>query len=80
MAITESRKQSDLEKRLQILRQQVYGKRSNQSLASLPVRGYQSKGLDSDITYLRYDLVKILILSTLAIGIQLILFIFFERR
>jgi len=81
MAITESKKQSDIEKRLQLLRQQVYGKESeklrmtqlkpaNQKAGESAVESFRS-----DTAYLHQDLFKILILSSLAIGIQLILFI-----
>jgi len=81
MAITESKKQSDLEKRLKILRQQVYGKENKQSSPS-GTHSYQlsdkkqKKSDDSSITYLHHDLFKILTLSSIAIGMQLILFIF----
>lgn len=89
MAITESKKQSDLEKRLRLLRQQVYGKSSdepksspnekvstyqmnNNQLSSIPSNHTES--FKSDITYLHQDLFKVLTLSSVAIGIQLILF------
>lgn len=76
MAITESRKKSDLEKRLKILRQQISGKEK--------VSGIQyhvsSEKINTDITYLSNDLTKILILSSLAIGMQLILFFLLKNH
>ena len=33
----------------------------------------------TDITYLKHDLTKIVLLSTLAIGVQILIKIFFER-
>lgn len=85
MAITESKKQSDLEKRLKLLRQQVYGREDRQSSA-ISFQTKQKKSNDrrlttdsysvsSDITYLYQDLSKIGILTSLAIGIQIALFI-----
>ncbi len=93
MPILQSKKQSDLEKRLRLLRQQVYGKidkkkvemrnenQDNQTISpQYPTSHFShlisnSKTLQSDITYLRQDLLKILILSSSALGIQIILFI-----
>ncbi len=82
MAITESKKQSDLEKRLKILRQQVYGKREFRVESSeLRIKNKVTMNSElkttnySDLTYLRYDLGKILVFSTFALGVQLILFI-----
>ena len=82
MAIHESKKQSDLEKRLRLLHQQVYGKQAFRVQSSeFRVKekistNYQlpTTNLSTDITYLHQDLVKILTLSGLAIGIQVILF------
>lgn len=69
MALLQSKKHSDLEKRLKLLRQQVYGK----------VEGANQTQVDysasADINYLSSDLFKILTLSSLAIGIQVILFL-----
>jgi len=61
---------TDLEKRLRLLRQQVYGK-------EIVSRGETAKSTSdhTDIIYLYQDLTKIGLLATLAIGIQIILFI-----
>lgn len=86
MAIQQTKRQSDLEKRLQLLRKQVYGKDeskkstvyrlpSTEITEVFPSGGpRKSEVLISDVIYLRQDLLKILIFSSLAIGIQLILF------
>ncbi len=79
MPITESRKQSDLEKRLKILRQQVYGRNTQKSdkLMHSPTGKIQ---VSSDLNYLYHDLIKILTLSSIAIGIQFILFILLKNH
>lgn len=69
----------DIEKRLKLLRQQVYGKkefRVQNSDFSEKDRNkkYETKTVNlSDITYLRQDLVRIIIFATLAFALQLIL-------
>ena len=76
MAIQRSHKQSDIEKRLQLLRQQIYGK-ENISGVRYQVSGEKETSAGTphaDITYLHQDLFKIFTLSSLAIGLQLILF------
>jgi len=78
MSIQESRKQSDLEKRLKLIRQQVYGKENKQFLAfnyQSPDKPNHSDSFRTDITYLNQDLLKIFIFSALALGIQITLFI-----
>ncbi len=82
MSIQQSQKKSDLEKRLKILRQQVYGKR--QDLTSLPA-SFSTKSLGisvwnndneaSDIANLYKDLSRILILSLMALGAEITLFV-----
>ena len=73
MAITESKRQSDLEKRLKLLRQQVYGKLANQQISKSvhqPIgklktntQIYQSNTASvSDVTYLFQDLSKIFLI------------------
>ncbi|OGE64980.1 hypothetical protein A3I48_00990 [Candidatus Daviesbacteria bacterium RIFCSPLOWO2_02_FULL_36_7] len=74
MAIQQTKRQSDLEKRLQLLRKQVYG---NEKFR------VESKGTvnsSNDLTYLGQDLLKILIFSSAAIGIQLVLFILLKNN
>ncbi len=79
MAITESRKQSDLEKRLKLLRQQVYGKTDRSDYPKIEIsenhKSQHTDTLTSDVSYLYQDLFKILALSSSAIGIQLILYL-----
>lgn len=80
MAIHLDKKQSDLEKRLRLLRRQVYGKQL--SAISYQTSDENNKSGDrqlttesySDIFYLYQDLFKIIILSSIAIGTQIILF------
>ncbi len=72
MSIQQSKKQSDLEKRLKILRQQVYGKEQVSGIR-YPVSS-EKDSTTSDITYLNQDLLKILAFSSVAIGAQIILF------
>lgn len=89
MAIEATKKLSDLEKRLSLLRQQVYGK---ETVSSIKYQEVSKKATDiksarattyhlpptnsaSDTTYLYQDLFKISILASCAIGAQLILFI-----
>ncbi len=95
MAIQQTKKQSDLEKRLRLLRQQVYGKTEmkkplrNEKLdremvgprfalpqltTQIPNPASNSEIFQSDISYLYSDLRKILVLSCLAIGVQVIIF------
>lgn len=77
MTIHQTKKQSDLEKRLKLLRQQVYGKEDRMKLE---VRSEKSNfalqnptSSQSDLTYLHQDLFKIVTLSTVAIGAEFIL-------
>lgn len=105
MAIQQSKKQSDLEKRLQLLRKQVYGGESvasskyhvargertlenthstnpSTSLAQKDSAGYQlpTTNSSSDLTYLHQDLLKIMTFSSLAIGVQLLLFFLLKNH
>lgn len=89
MAIQQTKRQSDLEKRLQLLRRQVYGRNSyqlsdkmqNKSDDSGPQKGKITESYSvSDITYLQQDLLKILIFSSVAIGIQIILFFLLKNH
>lgn len=94
MAIQQMKQQSDLEKRLQLLRRQVYGKGPENRYISKPVNQRVNESttpthqyteplihrttdtpVSSDLTYLHQDLLKILILASLAIGSQIILYI-----
>ncbi len=64
MAIHEQKKHSDLEKRLQILRRQVYGKQEFK-IQNAPQTASASY---DDIAYLHKDFLKILLFSSIAIG------------
>lgn len=85
MAIQQTKQQSDLEKRLKILRRQMYGKNPgtikttvNQDVQKSAYR-YTGSTTSSethiaDLKYLNQDLLKILIFSSSAIVIQFVLF------
>lgn len=99
MAVHQTYKQSDLEKRLKLLKSQLYGRQEKLSFdstrdrdvtsdPSIPlgtgkverrVRNWKLNNLASniqhqtsnqDVTYLRQDLLKILILATLAFAVE----------
>lgn len=89
MAIHQNRHQSDLEKRLRILHQQVHGKNPDKIRSNLKISltnktslTHQNTdiGTNSDLSYLYQDLFKISILSTLALGAQAILFLFLKNN
>lgn len=69
MADQYSIKPSDLEKRLKILKGQVYGRQS-------PVFSSQTsdKQLITDIDFLKVDLLRISLLTSIALGVQIVLF------
>lgn len=79
MAIHETQKQTDIERRLKLLRMQIYGKeRESQKFVSSDSSD-SSEAMTpltptSDITYLYHDLFKIGVLATFALGAQIILF------
>lgn len=81
MAISRGLQSSDIDKRLKILRQQVYGGKNN---FDFKVHGtevnssYKQETSTADIAYLRKDLLKITMLATLAVSLQL--FLFFALR
>lgn len=97
MAIQQTKKQSDLEKRLKLLRQQVYGKETVSSIQYPVSRETENSSKDThntkyilptaegeagytDLTYLYQDLFKILALSSIAIGVQTILFFLLKNH
>lgn len=96
MAIQQTKKQSDLEKRLKLLHRQIYGKNSensdNQTLryTDTPISSDTpshsdptesgSKSMQVDIAYLHQDLLKILLLAGSAIGLQIILFALLQNH
>lgn len=83
MAIHEVKKQTDIERRLKLLRQQVYGaeekKLEVKSLNFVPTQsGYLS--IQAEVSYLYRDLLKIGIFASIALGTQIILFILFKNN
>lgn len=91
MAIQQSKKQSDLEKRLQLLRRQVYGKSNQSSSISYHLSDKEQKNSNnkqitaesysiSDLNFLHQDLLKILIFASCAIGGQVILFLLVKNN
>lgn len=70
MAIHKTYTQSALEKRLQIIRKQVYGKNISTDLSTTTT----NIDNDSEVKHLRFDLFKIGILTSLALGIQIIVY------
>ena len=82
MAVHHTHKQSDTEKRLQLLSRQLYGKNEKLDLRGEKIESHnlssntQHPTSNQDITYLKHDLTKITILAGLAIGVQLILYYF----
>lgn len=84
MAVIKSLKLTPTEKRLQILREQLYGKNpikaSYTKVADItnsvktefmpPAKNYQT-----DVNFLRADLFRILILASIAFAVQITLFI-----
>ncbi len=89
MAITESRKKSDLEKRLKILRRQISVREkvsdiqysvSSQKIATDQIPQNSGNLPGTDLAYLSHDLTKILMLSSAAIGFQFILFFLLKNH
>ena len=80
MAIAQTKKQSDLEKRLKLLRHQVYGK-PEFKLNNELINNYQPVANNiSDITYFYKDLIKIVTFSAIAIGVEVVLAILLQNR
>lgn len=74
MAIQQTKKQSDLEKRLSLLRQQVHGKQQYSAPKAESSVTPNTLTPSSDVSYLYEDISKIGILSGIALGFQVILF------
>ena len=72
MPVQRTHNASDIEKRLKILKSQLYGQ--SHFMPQIPTSSIQHPTSNSDLTFLKKDLLKIAILVTLAIGIQLILY------
>ena len=90
MPYSRSKKLTSTEKRLQLLRTQLYGKEEGSSTVlpkpvnssafsfKIPTKSGESTKMltnTSDTHYLRHDLLKILLLAILAVGIEAILYI-----
>lgn len=83
MAIQLSKKQSDLEKRLKLLHQQIDGKKdvsSAPSGARYQVSSNSHVIHTTDVVYLQQDLLKILTLSSLAIASQIALYYLLQHH
>ena len=78
MAVHRTHKLLSSEKRLQLLQTQLYGKTDENPTANIqpqyPSSRIQHPSSKTDITYLKHDLTKIALLTTLAIGIQLLIY------
>jgi hypothetical protein len=91
MAVLQGKKQTDLEKRMKMLQNQLYGKQEDKSLthSNQPINeARMSLNTDnsdqlrtsirtenhSDIAFLKSDLTKIIILSSLAFGAEAVLY------
>lgn len=74
MPVQRTHQASDIEKRLKILKSQLYGKNSYQSSA-INLQPTPERSSVSDLTFLKKDLLKIAVLGALAIGVQFILYI-----
>ncbi len=85
MAYSRSKKISDQEKKLESLKVQLYGKDGSVSIQfkTQPAESPQSIVTKTITTnediYLKKDLTKILILGSLAIGVQLILYFTLQK-
>lgn len=88
MAVHETKKQTDLEKRLKILRQSlsVVEPKENKihvqtdTIQSVTRTFQASIATISDVSYLRRDLLKIVIFSTLAFAVQAGIFFGLQRN
>ncbi len=84
MAITQSKRQSDLEKRLHLLKQQVYGKANIATLQPSPTSSITStsnaRQLQTDLGFLRTDLIKISLFAVIIFGIQFVLFYLVQNK
>ncbi|MCR4305740.1 MAG: hypothetical protein NUV73_01505 [Candidatus Daviesbacteria bacterium] len=93
MAIEQTKKQSDLEKRLQLLRRQVYGKNQKEVIepknsstrlvyrhTDTPTHRNTDILTSSDLIYLHQDLLKIVTFASFAIGTQILLFFILKNN
>jgi hypothetical protein len=87
MSYQQTKKLTAVEKKLQALKTQLYGKSSNtfvpgkqnitadQVIPAQPQQSTFSSTAALDTTYLKHDLLKIFLLASLALGVQVLLFI-----
>lgn len=85
MTYSQSKKLTDTEKRLQVLKTQLFGKESNQikvqtAPANIQTNSPSASYQPQDLSYLRKDLKKIALLAFVAIGAQLILYMQFTFK
>lgn len=84
MAIEETYKRSEIEKRLKLLRNQVYGKSRYQVSKTLEQgnsgTSKTTSSISGEISYVYKDLMKVLIYSTIAIGVQIVLYIAIQQN
>lgn len=80
MPIQQTKKQDDLEKRLKILRSQVYGKPNLIFKSSAENLSKISSSSTSDTSYLLQDLLKTFILAGAFLGIQIFIFILLQNN
>ena len=81
MSIQQTKKQSDLEKRLKLLRQQVYGRsESKMAYQSTNASPNRTNTATTDLAYLYQDLLKIALLSSAALGVQIIIYFLLQNH
>ncbi|MFH0937113.1 MAG: hypothetical protein V1808_02385 [Candidatus Daviesbacteria bacterium] len=91
MAYQQTKKLSTAEKKLQALRTQLYGKGEVQihqtptfhsqkdTSPSTPISHQSTSSSTLDVSFLRHDLLKILLLAALAIGAQLLIYLSLQK-
>lgn len=85
MAYSRSKKLTTTEKKLQTIKNQLYGKETNsttfnfKSAESMNTTS-NSTSLKIETNYLKNELIKITLLAALAIGAQLILYFIFQQK
>ncbi len=82
MAYSQSKKLTNIEKKLEAVKRQLFGKEEShiKKNVSIPTFTTETTIKHQDLTYFRKDLLKILTLATLAISAQLILYLQFTFR
>lgn len=82
MTYSKIKQLTDSEKKLQILRNQLYGKQEvvvapKQPTVKLstPIQSLVNHPIKEEVTFLRQDLMKIMLLASVAIMVQIILYL-----